>query len=164
MIKKSEYKVVYDYKGHQIEAGQNRWIPDRGIAEKILANFRSRPLYKDRSLYLIEQETERELKPCRSFNGKEVLNRDHFYVDALSVGDYVDKAIVDDFINACMPASMRRDCAQLGEPYSTRVDKDGRHRSTYLTFKQVGDGVFEYCGDCFRGMNKVTGTIPDYLM
>ena len=158
------YKVVYDHKGYQIEAGQNRWIPNRGIAEKIMANFRKRPLYRDYTLYLIERETERELLPCEKFNGKEVINKDHFYVDALSVGDYVEADIVNDLINALPPACLRRDCAQLGEPYSTRVDKDGRHRSTYLTFKQVGDGVFEYCGDCFRGENKVTGTIPDYLM
>ena len=163
-MSKKEYKVVYDHNGYQIEAGQNRWIADKGIAEKILANFRKRPLYKDCNLYSIEQDTERVLEPCDTYNGKEVLNPDHFYVDALSVGDYVDEEIVDDFINALPPACMRRSCAQLGEPYSTRVDKEGRHRNTYLTFKEVATGVYEYCGDCFRGENKITGTVPDYLM
>ena len=158
-----EYKVVYDHAGYQLEAGQNGWIPDRRIAERILNNKQSRQLFRDCSLYLIERPSEKTHEPCRTANGRIILNSDHFYVDALEVGDLVEEEIVQDFMDCLPPACMRGDCAQLGEPFSLRIDKDGRTRNTYLTFKSVGEGTWEYCGDCFRGVNVINGERPDYI-
>ena len=158
-----EFKVVYDHKGHIIEAGSNGWIPDREIAEKVLKRQQERTLFKDTRLYLIEKESEKEVMHCRELNGKRILNWDFFYVDAAMPGDYVEDEIVANYMDALMPASMSRSCAQLGEPYSIRIDENGKERNTYLTFKAVKDGVWEYCGDCFRGKNVMTGTRPSYI-
>lgn len=158
-----EYKVVYDHKGFIIEAGSNGWIPDRETATKVLNHQQERALFKDTKLYLIERDALKICRPCRRFKDKEVLNWDYFFVDALSPGDYVEEEIVSEFMDALMPASMRCDCAQLGEAHSIRLDENGKERNTYLTFKRVGEDVYEYCGDCFRGMNKMTGTVPSYI-
>ena len=88
-------------------------------------------------------------------NGKEVWTADNFDYSTVKVGDYVEQAVVDNAMNCLPPACMRSDCAQLGEPYSHREDPEtGRFRATYATFKRVTsgyDGIWQYCGNCFRG-------------
>ncbi|MDE7423953.1 MAG: hypothetical protein K2N51_09700 [Lachnospiraceae bacterium] len=74
-------------------------------------------------------------------------------MDALKVGDLVEQEIVDELMGCLPPACMRNDCAQLGEPASHKPDKNGNYKSTYATFKKVAEGIWEYCGDCFRGEN-----------
>ena len=77
--------------------------------------------------------------------------------------DGVNLNLVRNHIMDCLPpASMRSDCSQLGEPYSTRFDPEsGNWRSTYATFKRVSgafpNGIWQYCGHCFRGENVERG-------
>lgn len=93
-----------------------------------------------------------------TFNGKPVWTEDDFTYDAVKIGDYVEQAVVDEAMDCLPPACMRSDCSQLGEPYSHMIDeRSGKVRATYETFKKVGgewpNGIWEYCGRCFRGEN-----------
>lgn len=167
---RQEFRVVYDYEKngstYTLPAGNGEWIPDRETAEKILAHKQERPLYVDCTLYLETREvdTPLELKANGSFNGKPVYNPDTLWWEALVPGDYVDEDVADDVLNALPPACMRSSCLQLGEPYSDRYDEEkGKWRATFLTLKKVADGVFEYCGHCFRGENKERGIEPQYI-
>lgn len=161
-----KYKIVYKYNGHEIEAGQNGWIPSRDIAERILDQMKKRALYGNRNLYLIgraatsaDASTRADM---RKYNGKHVWNYDWLYCDALRPGDYVEDEIVDSFMNALPPACMSASCSQLGEPYSTRII-DGVAKNTYLTFKRIDKNTWEFCGDCFRGESVQRGELPVYV-
>lgn len=148
------YRVVYDYKGNTIPAGSGNLIfHDLDIARKYRDNYNNKG-YKEMA-YITDAVFEgREPKACDEYNGKLVYNDSWYYgPDALAVGDYVEESIIDDMVNALPPACMRADCIQCGEAYSTRLHPDGGYRNTYTTFKQVDEGVYEYCGDCFRGEN-----------
>ena len=164
-----EYRVVYDYTNgsntYTIEAGQNRWIPSREIAEKILSHKQKEPYFIDTKLYLEEREAEpHNRKDCRTYNGKTVYNPDWFYFDALSIGDYVEEEIVNDIINSVPPACMRYDCSQCGEASNHMEDeRTGRFRATYSTFKRVDGNTWEYCGDCFIGENVQHGKELQYV-
>lgn len=88
-------------------------------------------------------------------NGKEVLDCDSFDYKTARVGDYVKQEVVDRAMNCMPPACMTSLCAQMGEPYSHVKDpKTGFLRATYATFSRVTsgpDGIWKYCGNCFRG-------------
>ena len=162
---RTEYQIVYDYKGNQICVGNAYWIPDRGTAQKILEKKQKNAIFRDRTLYLIERETDEplSLKPNGLFNGKPVYNPDTLWWDAMEPGDLVDEDVADNILNALPPACMRRDCLQLGEPNSTKIDDKGKWRPTYLTLKKITDGVFEFCGYCFRGENEERGEEIPYI-
>lgn len=148
------YKVVYDHNGYEISAGNTMIFPERILAEKYMRHHKN-GVYHDCDLYITETTYEgRALKPCREHNGKQVYNMSWYYgCDTLEVGDLVEQEIVDDIINCIMPACMRSDCVQLGEPSSHKEDENGNYKVTYATFKRVAEGIWEYCGDCFRGEN-----------
>lgn len=104
----------------------------------------------------------------RKYDGKDVHTPDTFTYENAKIGDYVNAEVVMDAMDALPPACMRRDCAQLGEPYSHRQDPDtGKLRPTYATFKCVSgdfrEGVWEYCGNCFRGETTERGKDPVYV-
>ena len=91
-----------------------------------------------------------------TYHGKEVYTRETFRFDKAQIGDYVDQELVDDFMDMLPPACMSTRCSQIGEPYSHRQDPDtGKRRATYATFKRVSgeypNGIWQYCGNCFRG-------------
>ena len=97
-------------------------------------------------------------------NTEIIYNRDTFDYDKAKPGDLVTEEIVDDCINCMPPACMRSNCTQMGEPYSHRLDENtGNYRPVFATFKRVRDGVWEYCGNCFRGENKERGEKPVYV-
>lgn len=149
-----EYRVVYNYRGFTIEAGQNGWIPSKEIAEKILNNKQKYDFYSDRVLFLEERETETPQPNMyfRIYNGKKVYNKELYYFDALEIGDYVDKEIIDDYINMLPPTYLSYNLFQMGEPYTQREDVisgSGRWRNTYGTFERVSNDIWKYCGDCF---------------
>lgn len=101
------------------------------------------------------------------YNGKKIIKQDEFDWNAIQIGDYVEQAIVDDAMDLLPPASMSASSSQIGEPYSHRQDPDtGKWRATYATFKKVAgtypNGIWEYCGHCFRGENVERGTDPVY--
>ena len=96
-----------------------------------------------------------------------VFDTDTFDYATALVGDLVTAEVVMNAMNCMPPATMRRDCAQLGEPYSHK--KDGsRYRPTFATFRCIDgdflDGVWEFRGYCFAGESLERGEpIPYYL-
>lgn len=153
-IVKEGYEVVYDYKGYTLTAGNPIVFPERILAEKYMENYKSHPWFHH-ELYIRETIYEgKSLTPCREYNGKQVYNSSWYYgIDALNVGDLVEQNIVDELMDCLPPACMRSDCSQLGEPASHKEDASGNYKATYTTFKKVAEGIWEYCGDCFRGEN-----------
>ncbi len=88
------------------------------------------------------------------YNGKKVFTQGTFDYSKAQIGDLVEAAIVMDAVNCLPPVSLRRDCAQLGEPYSHRKDPDtGEWRGIYATFRCLtggwDKGIWEYRGHCF---------------
>lgn len=93
-----------------------------------------------------------------------IFTQRDFTFSGLMVGDLVTEDVVNDLMDCLPPACMRSDCSQLGEPYSHREDpKTGKWRATYATFKRVRNGVWAYCGHCFRGENVERGEDPVYV-
>lgn len=164
-ITKIGYEVVYDHAGYALSAGNHMIFPELEVAEKYMKNYQRKPWF-DRDLYIRETVYEgKALKDCREYNGKKVYNKSWYYgTDALMIGDLVEEDIVDDLIDCLPPACMRKSCTQLGEPSNTRIDDAvGKERYTYETFKYVTDGIWEYCGDCFRGENVQRGKSINYV-
>ena len=158
-IVKVGYKVVYNYNGNVLSAGNPIVFPELEIAEKYMKNYKKRPWFTH-DLYIEKAVFEgKALKDCREYNGNRVYNEDWYYgTDALQIGDLVEEEIVDYLINCLPPACMRSDCSQLGEPANHKVDENGKCRATYETFKRIADDIWEYCGDCFQGENVQRGT------
>ena len=101
------------------------------------------------------------------YEGKEVWTEETFSYQTVQVGDYVDQAVVDNAMDCLPPACMTSQCSQMGEPYSHREDPEtGKWRATYATFKRGGgegpNGIWQYCGHCFRGENVERGKDPVY--
>ncbi len=102
-----------------------------------------------------------------TYNGKKVIPFAEFSYNTIKVGDYVEEEVVDEMLDMLPPACMRADCSQIGEPYSHREDPEtGKWRATYATFKKVSgqypNGIWEYCGHCFKGENVERGKDPVY--
>lgn len=101
------------------------------------------------------------------YNGKEVWTEDNFDYSTVKVGDYVEQAVVDNAMDVLPPACMTSACAQMGEPYSHREDPNtGHFRAVYATFKRVtsgSNGIWQYCGHCFRGENVERGKDPVWV-
>lgn len=102
-----------------------------------------------------------------TYNGKEVLTPETFSYSKAQVGDFVSQEVVDNVMDLLPPACMTSECAQMGEPYSTRLDPEsGRYRDTFATFKRITsgrDGIWQYCGHCFCGENVERGTVPPFV-
>lgn len=102
------------------------------------------------------------VKPAQLWNGRLVLDEDTFSYTEAKPGDYVTQGVVDDAIDCVPEACFCNECAQMGEPKSSRFDeRTGKWRNTYHTFRKVGgkwpDCVWEYCGDCFYGETEMRG-------
>lgn len=85
-----------------------------------------------------------------------------FDLNRIVPGEYVTAEVVMHFMDALPPRTYRLDCAQIGEPYSTKIDENtGKSRDTYTTFKCIEgdwlDGVWQFCGNCFAGESKERG-------
>lgn len=68
----------------------------------------------------------------------------------LFVGCLVDDELIDYAINVLPPVTMTYNMVQIGEPYSHRMDKNGKYRPTYSTFVKTNEG-WVYAGHCFKG-------------
>ena len=158
------YQVVYNHKGYELTAGNPTIFPTKEIAETYKKNYESRPWFHD-ELYIKEVEYQsKALIPCREYEGKTVFNKNYYSgTDALAIGDLVEEEIVNDLMDCLPPACMRSDCSQCGEPANHKIDDDGKTRATYSTFKKVADGIWEYCGCCFRGENVERGIELSYV-
>ena len=80
----------------------------------------------------------------------EWMEKEQNFKDYVEVGDEVDEAMVDHFMNILPPRSMSYGYLQAGEPYDHMVDKDGKWKGVYLTFCKEGD-KWIYKGHCFPG-------------
>lgn len=138
--------------------------PFREMAQAAVDEFNSRPWrIGEAKAYIIDATYEgKRPRECGEYEGRKVFNKDTFMY-SYPVGTLVSEEVVDDAINALPPACMRSDCSQLGEPAGTRIDDSGNERFTYETFKRIAKGVWEYCGDCFRGENVQRGKEPVYV-
>ena len=102
------------------------------------------------------------------YKGKEVYTAETFSYEKVQIGDFVDADVVSYAMDLLPPASMKLSCAQVGEAHSHKHDPDsGKWRATYSTFKCVrggwSEGVWEYCGNCFRGETTERGVEPAYV-
>lgn len=82
-----------------------------------------------------------------------VYTPENFSYAKAMIGDLVSESVVDNAMNCLPPVCMRSDCAQMGEPVSTRKDGKGKWRYIYHTFKRISHEVWEYRGCCFCGEN-----------
>lgn len=156
------FRAVYDTvcsdgKVHTFDTCNPVVYPFREMAEAAANEFNNHPWNKEDKAYVIDTVYEgKKPRETSTYEGRTVHNRDTFMY-SYPVGTLVSEEVVDDAINALPPACMRSDCSQLGEPAGTRIDDNGNERFTYETFKRIAKGVWEYCGDCFRGENVQRG-------
>ena len=158
------YKVVYNIKGYDITAGNSQIFSKRHIAEIYKRNYESHPWFHEE---LIIREADYEGVPLSEsiiINGRELIDREHYFgLDACEVGCYITEDLLDELLGMLPPACTRSDCSQIGEPVSHRIAENGFEKPTYATFKKVEAGIWEYCGDCFRGENVCSGIELPYL-
>jgi len=158
-ITKTGYEVVYNHGNYTLHAGNPIVFPEKEIAEKYKKCYQALP-WMTHDVYIRETIFEgKALKECRIHDGKMVYNKDWYYgTSALEIGDLVEDEIVDDLMDCLPPVCMRNDCSQVGEPFSSRIDENGKEKYTFDTFKRVNSEIWEYCGDCFKGENVQHGT------
>ena len=158
------YEVVYYNGEHRLYAGNPEVFPTRKAAEGYKRHYESYPWMEHE---LIIEEVDYEgvpLSESQKYNGKEVIDKEHYFgLDACEIGDYFTEDMVNDFMDMLPPACWRSDCAQIGEPSSHRIDENGNGKATYATFKRIAEGIWEYCGDCFRGENVKRGKELPYV-
>jgi len=124
--------------------------------------------FKESSFYPAYVKRQQHLKDKLAYmeelssKGAVAWSREDFSYSKVRIGDYVDEDIVDEAMNVLPPASMTRDCSQMGEPHSCRKDGNGIWKDTYATFKYVERGVWQYCGNCFRGETVERGEEMQY--
>lgn len=92
-----------------------------------------------------------------------VYTEENFSYAKANIGDLVSQSVVDNAMNCLPPACMRSDCAQMGEPITTRQDDSGNYRYVYHTFKRLSHEVWTYCGLCFNGENTARGKEVSYV-
>lgn len=158
------YKVGYYHNGTFLSCGNPQVFPTREIAQNYADNYAKSPWF-DKEIVILETTYEGvPLSEPTYYNGKPVIDEEHYFgLTAHNVGDYFSEEKVMDFMDMLPPACMRSDCMQIGEPASHRLDENGKSKATYSTFKRIADGVYEYCGDCFRGENVMKGEKPIYV-
>ena len=159
------YRAVYDHKGNQICAGNPITYHDREMAELAANEFNNRPWNRNENkAYVIEAmyKGKRPI-PCRQYEGKTVYNWSYWSYDR-PIGSLVEEEIVNDLMDCLPPLTMRDSCMQTSEPSSCRLDEETNvWKNTYTTFKKVADGIYEYCGDCFKGENVKRGKEQQYV-
>ena len=158
------YEVVYYNKEYRLHAGNPQTFPTRKAAEAYKKHYESYSWW-DNELFVEEVEYEGvPLSESIIYNGKEVVDKEHYFgLDAHEIGTYFTEDMINDFMDMLPPACMRSDCSQIGEATSSRVDENGNGHATYATFKRIAEGIWEYCGDCFRGENVMRGTELAYV-
>ncbi len=158
------WKAVYNHKGYQLYAGNPIIYHDREMAELAAEEFNNRPWNNgDKAFVIKDIYRGQKPVPCRTFEGKTVYNRSYWTYNR-PVGSLVEEEIVDDLMNCVPPLTMRSNCMQTSEPHNHKEDeKTGQVKATYATFKKVAEGIYEYCGDCFKGENEMRGKEIQYV-
>lgn len=72
-----------------------------------------------------------------------------------AVGTLVDKSIYEYFLNILPPITYTFMTMQVGEPVAEAINPEtNKLENTYSTFAWIADGVYMYCGECFKGSTK----------
>lgn len=79
----------------------------------------------------------------------------------VGIGDEVDEAIVDNFLEMLPPALHTSHLMQMGEPNAHLQDDKGNFSPTFMTFEKV-DGKWYYRGYCFYGKTENRKRFPTY--
>ena len=139
------YQVIYYNNGYRLSVGNSQTFPTRKAAETYKKHYELYPWFNN-ELFIEEVAYEGvPLSESKMYNGKEVVDKEHYFgLDCCEIGDYFTEEMIDYFIGLLPPACMRTDCLQLGEARSSRIDEEGKGRTTYSTFKKVDDGIWEY--------------------
>ena len=133
------YQVVYDQGNKKIPVGSAQIFPIYKAAASYKKYYESCPWFNN-ALFIEDVIYEGvPLSKSKVYND----NEHYFGLDACEVGDYFTEDMVDGFMNVLPPACMRSDCSQIGEPVSDKMDKDGKYKPTYTTFKKVDKGIWE---------------------
>ena len=158
------YEVVYYNGEYRLSAGNPQIFTTRKVAEVYKKHYEAYVWFNED---LVIEEVEYDgipLSEPKMYKGKEVVDKEHYFgLDAHEVGEYFTEDMIDYFMDLLPPVCMRSDCSQIGEPYSSRIDENGKGRTTYSTFKKIDDGIWEYCGDCFVGENYIHGKDVSYV-
>lgn len=94
------------------------------------------------------------------YEGKKVFGMDDWtgsFHEQFKPGDLVNVEIVTEMRDCVPPVSHSPVYVQCGEPYSHKMNKDGKMAPTFATFESVSnnihdaDSVWRYCGTCFEG-------------
>ena len=89
-----------------------------------------------------------EIKTLKGWNEFAERTGKYSWYDYARIGDIVDEAVIDYFINLLPPRAMSSNYLQIGEPFSHRYDLDRRLRPLFATFAKM-DGQWRYYGHCF---------------
>lgn len=68
-------------------------------------------------------------------------------------GDKVDEEMVEYFVNSVPPVLTLTFCTQGGEAWSDKPDGENGYRPTYITFHDLGGGLWQFDGYCFYKEN-----------
>lgn len=79
----------------------------------------------------------------------------------VGMGDEVDEAIVDNFLELLPPACHTSRLMQMGEPNEHLPDDRGGFQPTFMTFEKV-DGKWYYRGYCFHCETKNRKRMPTF--
>ena len=157
------YRAVYnlhkDGKDYVLDAGNPRIFHDKEMAEYAAKSFNEQPWRGDERAYVIDATYEgKKPKPCRIVNGERIFNEDYWSYDR-PIGSLVEEKIAMDLANCVPPTTFRSGFIQCGEPADHK--KEG---PTYATFIKVGDGIWEWRGDCLKGETEESGTPIPYVV
>lgn len=148
------YRVVYDYKGRQLSAGNPKVFHDRDMAERYCTTWNTKYPWHTETCYIIDATYKGKRPiPCREYQGKRVYNWSYWDYDAARVGDLVEEEIAMDLADAVPPLVFGHGIIQTSEP-SDSTPKG----MTYATFKWFADGIWQWCGDCLKGKVAPYGT------
>lgn len=93
---------------------------------------------------------------------KEVYDLDT--LEELKKGDFVRESVIDSFIDMLPPVTMSNSLVQTGEAYAHYEDPDtGFYKAVYNTYIRItpgNDGIWAFCGYCFRGEYVERGIKP----
>lgn len=102
------------------------------------------------------------------YEGKKVWGPDDFDYANVAISDFVDAEVVMNAMNLLSPTIMYQSYAQVGGSYSDRWDPlVHRDRPTYATYRcirgNISEGIWMYCGNCFRGETTERGNLSPYV-
>jgi len=139
-------------------------IPTPHAANIVMKQAAQRPYMQANLLTMRKQEynVPGKRRPNRFMGGRQVLNRDYYYADALCPGALVENEVISELIDALPPTYLSSSLFQSGGAYSMR-EIDGRCRPTYATFQRVDHDTWKYCGACFRGEKEERGEELPYV-